>query len=240
MIYFASDIHLGSGDRATQKRTEARFVQWLNDITPTAEALFLVGDVFDFWFEYGKVVPKGFVRTLGKIAQMTDSGIRVVLITGNHDMWVGNYLSEECGIELYTSAQCFTLHGKRLFVSHGDNTNIKGQPLLKLMNTLFRSKVLRVIFSWIIHPDLFIRFGSWWSSSSRKAHYEQSDLSYLNPLIEAAKNHPDKDIDHFIFGHIHIPHTVESPSILFLGSWFTGRSWIELDSAGNISLKIDE
>ena len=235
MIYFASDIHLGSGDKKAQRATEQRFVEWLRHIEPTAEVLFLVGDIFDFWFEYKRVVPKGFVRTLGQLARMTDRGIRVVMLTGNHDMWVGKYLTEECGIELYTTPQIFTLAGKKLYISHGDNTNIKGQPMLRLMNAFFRSKPLRFLASWLIHPDLFLKFGQWWSGSSRKAHKEQTDLSYLDPLIEFAEGYKEQTIDHFIFGHLHIPH--QKNNITFLGNWATGASWAELDNDGNITLK---
>lgn len=234
MIYFASDIHLGGGDTATQQSVERRFLQWLEHIEPTAEALFLVGDIFDFWFEYHQVVPKGFVRILGKLAQFTDRGIRVVMITGNHDMWVGKYLTEECGIELYTTPQLFTLHGKQFYISHGDNTNIKGQPMLKLLNSIFRSKFLRVVVSWLIHPDLFLSFGKWWSGSSRKAHKAQTDLSYLNPLIEFAEQYRG-DVDHFVFGHIHIPHCHNN--ITFLGNWAESCSWAEIGDNGTITLK---
>ena len=235
MIYFASDIHLGSGDKKAQRATEQRFVEWLRSIEPTAEVLFLVGDIFDFWFEYKRVVPKGFVRALGQLAHMTDKGIRVVMLTGNHDMWVGKYLTEECGVELYTTPQSFTFEGKRLYISHGDNTNIKGQPMLRLMNTFFRSKTLRFIASWLIHPDLFLKFGQWWSGSSRKAHKEQTDLKYLDPLIEFAAEYKEQNIDHFIFGHIHIPH--QRDNITFLGNWEAGCSWAELDKDGKITLK---
>ena len=235
MIYFASDIHLGSGDNTTQKATEQRFVKWLESIEPSAEVLVLVGDIFDFWFEYKRVVPKGFVRTLGTLSRMVDNGVRVVMFTGNHDMWVDNYLSEECGIELYTTPQILTLSGKRLYISHGDNTNIKGQPMLRLMNRLFRSTTLRKVASWAIHPDLFLKFGQWWSGSSRKAHKEQTELKYLNPLIEAAETMKGEDIDHFIFGHIHIAHQCQN--ITFLGNWASGCSWAEFDNNGNITLK---
>jgi UDP-2,3-diacylglucosamine hydrolase len=166
---------------------------------------------------------------------MPDRGIRVVMLTGNHDMWVGKYLTEECGIELYTTPQTFTLEGKKFYISHGDNTNIKGQPMLRLMNAFFRSKPLRFIASWIIHPDLFLKFGQWWSGSSRKAHKEQTELSYLDPLIEYARGYKEAKIDHFIFGHLHIPHQREN--ITFLGNWATGASWAELDNDGNITLK---
>lgn len=235
MIYFASDIHLGGGSRATQRGVERRFLQWLESIEPTAEAVYLVGDIFDFWFEYHKVVPKGFVRVLGKLAQMTDRGIRVVMLTGNHDMWVRDYLAEECGIELHTTPQTVTLQGKRFYISHGDNTNIKGQPMLKLINYIFRSKILRFLVSWLIHPDLFLSFGEWWSGSSRKAHKTQTDLRYLDPLIEYAKGYKESPVDHFVFGHIHIPH--QTGNITFLGNWAESCSWAELDENGNITLK---
>ncbi len=240
MIYFASDIHLGSGDRATQREREQRFIKWLDSIESTTEVLFLVGDIFDFWFEYNKVVPKGFVRTLGRLSQMTDKGIRVVFITGNHDMWVGKYLSEECGIELYTKPQIFTLAGKQFFISHGDNTNIKNQPMLRLINAIFRSKSLRFIVSWLIHPDLFFSFGHWWSGSSRKAHKCERELKYLDPLIEYTRNYDQHKVDQFVFGHMHIPHQTTNPNIVFLGNWEDGCSWAELDNNGNISLKINE
>ena len=195
----------------------------------------MVGDIFDFWFEYKRVVPQGFTRTLGQLSHMTDRGIRVVMLTGNHDMWVGKYLTEECGIELYTTPQIFDLVGKRLYISHGDNTNIKGQPMLRLMNAFFRSKSLRVLASWLIHPDLFLRFGQWWSGSSRKAHKAQTELRYLDPLIEFAKGYNDTTIDHFIFGHLHIAH--QTDNITFLGNWAENCSWAELDKVGNITLK---
>ena len=107
--------------------------------------------------------------------------------------------------------------------------------MLRLMNAFFRSKPLRFIASWIIHPDLFLKFGQWWSGSSRKAHKEQTELSYLDPLIEYARGYKEAKIDHFIFGHLHIPHQTEN--ITFLGNWATGASWAELDNDGNITLK---
>ena len=235
MHYFVSDIHLGSGDVATQKRVERDFLNFLKQVEQDGESLFLVGDIFDFWFEYKRVVPKGFVRVLGRLAELSDRGVRVVMLTGNHDMWVGIYLTEECGVELYTTPQQFTLRGKQFFISHGDNTNIKGEPMLRLMNRFFRSKSLRAVASWLIHPDLFLKFGQWWSGSSRKAHKDQTDLKYLNPLIEFAKGYNKQLIDHFVFGHLHIPHQVEN--ITFLGNWAHAASWAELDESGNITLK---
>ena len=170
MYYFASDIHLGAGDPETARRTERRFVAWLDAAGRDAEAIFLLGDIFDFWFEYRRVVPKGFVRTLGKLAELTDRGVRVVFFTGNHDMWVGDYLARECGVEIHTAPQEVTLAGQRLFLAHGDNMRIEGQPALRLLNTVFRSRTLRRLFAWGVHPDLAMKFGRWWSGKSRKRH----------------------------------------------------------------------
>ena len=152
MYYFASDIHLGAGDEHSARAVERRFVAWLDKVSGDAEAIFLVGDIFDFWFEYRRVVPKGFVRTLGKLAELTDRGVRVVFFTGNHDMWVGDYLTRECGMEVYTSPQVMTLAGKKVFIAHGDNMNIDGQPMLKLLNRIFRSRTLKWLFSWACIP----------------------------------------------------------------------------------------
>ena len=161
MIYFASDIHLGAGSEEAARATERLFVRWLDEAARDAEAIFLVGDIFDFWFEYKRVVPKGFVRTLGKLAELTDRGIRVVFFTGNHDMWVTDYLTRECGVEICTAPQLMTLAGRRIFIAHGDNMRIDGQPMLKLLNRIFRSRTLRVLFSWGLHPDLALKFGHW-------------------------------------------------------------------------------
>ena len=240
MYYFASDIHLGGADPAVARQTERRFVQWLKEIESDAEALFLLGDLFDFWFEYGRVVPKGFVRTLGQLAGMTERGIRVVLLTGNHDIWVRDYLQTECGVEVYTTPQVMTICGKRLFLAHGDNMNIKGQPMLHLMNRMFRSRMLRPLASWLIHPDLFIRFGRWWSGSSRKSHGQERDLRHLEPLVEYATQY-EHNIDYFIFGHMHIMAEVTEPKhLFFLGDWQSQPNCLTMDGEGNITQKILE
>ena len=239
MHYFVSDIHLGSGDRAEQRRVERLFLDFLLKIEADAESLFLVGDIFDFWFEYKRVVPKGFVRVLGRLAELSDKGVRIVMLTGNHDMWVGDYLTEECGIELYTKPQTFTLAGKTLFVAHGDNMNITGKPLLQAMNAMFRSKVLRKVASWLIHPDLFMRFGQWWSGKSRKSHGGVPSPRVLNPLIDyAIEYNKSCEIDYYVFGHLHLAADIAGAQrILFMGDWHTQPSYIALDNNGKIELK---
>ena len=238
MHYFVSDIHLGSGNTAEQRRVERLFLDFLTQIEGDAETLFLVGDIFDFWFEYKEVVPKGFVRVLGRLAELSDKGVRVVMLTGNHDMWVGDYLVEECGIEIYTKPQTFSLAGKEIFVAHGDNMNIKGKPVLQLMNKMFRSPRLRRWASRIIHPDKFIRFGKWWSSKSRKSHGAVQSAEILNPLIEyAVEVGKRQKIDYFVFGHLHyVADISKEERILFLGDWHTQPSYIILDDKGEIQL----
>lgn len=239
MHYFVSDIHLGSGDREEQRRVESLFLDFLAKIEADAETLFLVGDIFDFWFEYKQVVPKGFVRVLGRLAELSDKGIRVVMLTGNHDMWVGDYLTEECGIELYTTPQRFTLAGKELFVAHGDNMNIKGKPVLRAMNAMFRSKCLRWLASGLIHPNCFMRFGKWWSGKSRKSHGEAQSATVLQPLIDFAVEYgKEQKVDYFVFGHMHYPADVTTEQrILFMGDWHSQPNYIALDNEGKIELK---
>jgi UDP-2,3-diacylglucosamine hydrolase len=239
MHYFVSDIHLGFGNMAEQRRVERAFLDFLTQIERDAESLFLVGDIFDFWFEYKEVVPKGFVRVLGRLAELSDKGVRVVMLTGNHDMWVGKYLTEECGIELYTKPQTFSLAGKTLFVAHGDNMNVKGRPLLRAMNAMFRSKSLRWLASGLIHPNCFMRFGKWWSGKSRKSHKKDYGPEVLEPMVDYAIKYGIKhDVDYFIFGHFHYAADVKTAErILFMGDWLTQPSYIKLDNDGKIELK---
>ena len=243
MHYFVSDIHLGSGDATEQRRVERAFLDFLQKIENDAETLFLVGDIFDFWFEYGEVVPKGFVRVLGRLAELSDRGVRVIMLTGNHDMWVGNYLTQECGISLFTEPRTFSLAGKEVFVAHGDNMNINGQPVLRLMNTMFRSRGLRKVASWLVHPDLFMRFGKWWSGKSRKSHsMEQITPSSLGFLIDYARDYKqaNPETDYILFGHMHYAHDHNSDGlrVLFLSDWEQQcPTYAVLDCEGNFSLK---
>lgn len=243
MHYFASDIHLGAGDAAETRATEQRFVAWLDRVAADAETIVLLGDIFDFWFEYRRVVPQGFVRTLGKLAELTDRGIRILFLTGNHDMWVTDYLARECGVEVYTTPQVLTMSGKRLFLAHGDNMKIDGQWMLKLMNTTFRSRFVRWLFSWLVHPDWAVRFGRWWSGNSRKRHALSTlEEAVTEPLIAYARDYAattDESIDYFLFGHMHYPRTycAEGLHTVHLGCWEQRESYAVLDREGCLTLK---
>jgi UDP-2,3-diacylglucosamine hydrolase len=242
MYYFASDVHLGAGDELTSRRTEQRFVAWLDMVAKDAEEIFLVGDIFDFWFEYNYVIPKGFVRALGKLAELADKGVKITFITGNHDMWAKDYLERECGIKTFFTPQTVELAGKRLFVAHGDNMNIKNQPVLRLMNATFRSRIARVLFSWLVHPDIALKFGKWWSGKSRKSHsMETLTEKSLGFLIDYARDYKAENptTDYIIFGHMHYPYDLsqEQLRVLFLGCWEGDATYAALDSEGNIELK---
>lgn len=243
MYYFASDVHLGAGDKHTARRTEQRFVRWLDAVSHDADAIFLVGDIFDFWFEYKRVIPKGFVRTFGKIAELADKGIKIHFFIGNHDMWCRDYLEKECGVEIHYKPQQITLAGKKLFIAHGDNMNIKNEPMLRLMNSAFRSTTLRILFSWLVHPDLALKFGKWWSGKSRKSHSKDviTPLS-LNFLIDYARDYKKEnpDTDYVLFGHMHYPLDYDKNGlrVLFMSNWESDKPiYAQLDNEGNFSLK---
>jgi UDP-2,3-diacylglucosamine hydrolase len=185
-------------------------------------------------------VPKGFVRVLGRLAELSEKGVKIVMLTGTHDMWVGDYLTNECGIELYTKPQTIVVADKTLFVAHGDNMNIKGQPVLRAMNAMFRSKCLRKIASWLIHPDCFMRFGQWWSGKSRKSHNTDYGSEVLEHLVDyAVKYGNEHKVDYFVFGHLHYAADIKTTErILFMGDWHSQPSYVVLDNNGEIELKI--
>lgn len=245
MVWFASDIHLGGGEAAVARATERRFVAWLDRAAREAHTVVLAGDVFDFWFEYGRVVPQGCVRALGKLAELTDRGLRVVFFTGNHDMWVGDYLARECGLEIHTRPEVLELEGQRIFVAHGDNMNIRGDLKLVLLNKIFRSRVLRRLFAWGVHPDLAMRFGRWWSDRSRRSHPETSFTEALTePLIDYARSYVARGgrVDHFVFGHMHYARDYREAGLhtIHLGGWDRCASYAVLDGAGGLTLRTEE
>ena len=243
MIYFASDVHLGSGSKEEQRAIEQRFLAWLDMVAQDADSIILMGDIFDFWFEYKRVIPQGYTRVLGRLAELTDKGIKVVFIAGNHDMWVRDYLPRECGVELHTKPLSVELYGKHLFLAHGDNMRVKPFTLLWLMNSCFRSNLLRWLFRWLIHPDIAMKFGRWWSGKSRKSHSRfELKAEITNPLYDYAREHHKShpEIDYYIFGHMHIAvdRLADSPGTLHLGCWDGSTpTYARLDKDGRLSLE---
>lgn len=245
MYYFASDIHLGGGDTALRIATEQRFLSWLEMVSCDAEAIFLCGDIFDFWFEYRSTIPDGYDRVLEQITALTSRGIRIIFVTGNHDMWVLDHLSRVCGAELCTRPAIYTLAGKRVHVAHGDNLNVRGDWKLTLINTIFRSHLAYTLTRWFIPPRHIYRFGRWWSNSSRKRHYEGEGQDTIDgygvrSLVDYAHTAQQREAcDYFVYGHLHQHLTIEGEGykIFFMNDWSSLPYYITLDEAGQMELK---
>lgn len=233
-IYFASDFHLGSPNAATSAEREARIIRWLEAIEEDAEALYLVGDVFDFWFEYKTVVPKGFVRLLGKLAQLRDGGLPIYFFTGNHDMWMFRYLSDELDIPIYREPIVREYGGKRFFIGHGDGLG-PGDHGYKFLKKIFANPLCQWLFRWI-HPDIGMRLAGFFSKKSRQAQKEperflgeEEEWLYLFAR-ETLKEQP---IDYFVFGHRHLPLDLAidggESRYINLGEWFHSNSYAVFD-----------
>ena len=240
-IYFASDFHLGAPDYNTSLEREKRMVKWLDEIKADAGEIYLVGDLFDFWFEYKTVVPKGFVRVLGKIAELTDSGVIVHLFTGNHDMWMFDYLPKEINIILHREPIEKEFGGKKFLIGHGDGLGPGDRPY-KILKKVFANKICQWLFS-IIHPDLGMRIANYWSHRSRifnEAHEEKflgEDKEWL--VIYCKEVLQQKHYDYFIFGHRHLPLDIilaENSRYINLGEWFKSNSFAVFDGE-ELSLK---
>ncbi len=232
-IYFASDLHLGVPNREKSLVREKLFVQWLDEIKNDAEAIYLVGDIFDFWFEYKKAVPKGYVRLLGKLAEISDLGIPIHIFTGNHDMWLFDYLEDEINAHIYREPIEISIKGKRFFISHGDGLG-PGDNGYKLIKKIFKNKLCQWLFE-RIHPNLGISIAQYWSKKSRIANGEK-DESYHGEkewLTQFCKEKMKTiEVDYFIFGHRHLPLEVDlgnNTIYINLGEWVNYNSYAVFD-----------
>lgn len=203
-IYFASDFHLGLDFNESSKTRELKIVSWLQSIEESCLELFLVGDIFDYWFEYKKAVPKGYVRLLGQLARMADKGIIIHLFIGNHDMWQTNYFVDEIGVRLYKNPQSFELGGKTFYIGHGDGLG-PGDVKYKIIKKFIRSPFLQFCYS-LIHPNLGLKIMKYFSQKNRKSQYDNAleDISKEWLVTFAENKLQDNDIDYFVFGHRHI------------------------------------
>jgi len=165
--FFASDFHLGVDARLTSAERERQVVRWLRQIAPEAEAIYLVGDLFEFWFEYKTVIPKGFSRLFGVLAELRDAGIPVYVFTGNHDLWMFGYFEQEFGIKVYRKPIDTIIHGKTFMIGHGDGLG-PGDMGYKRMKKVFTNPFSQWLFGWL-HPDLGIRLANFSSQKSRSA-----------------------------------------------------------------------
>lgn len=232
-IYFASDFHLGLPAGSPPVEREKKVVSWLNTIAPEAKEIYLIGDIFDFWWEYKLVVPRGFTRFLGTVAAITDSGIPVHFFTGNHDMWVGDYLSQECGVTIHTTPITTLFNGKKFHLAHGEGLGTRDTGY-KILLSIFRNKPLRVMYS-ALHPSIGVGIGHKWSLNSRLGTDITKEFlgEEKEELIRYAKAVLENDnIDYFIFGHRHLAMTYklkEGAVIVFLGDWIKNGSFAEWD-----------
>ncbi len=243
MYYFASDMHLGLTYRMSSLERERMVVRWLDEVSADARAIFLVGDVFDFWFEWKRVIPRGFSRLLGKFSELTDRGIRIHFFTGNHDLWAYEYLHDECGLTLHHRAEVFELYGKEVFVAHGDNLYLKKPLGIRVMNHFFYSRRFwHKIFSVVVHPNQAMRFGLWWSNKSRKSkrisHYFAGEEEYL---IQYARQYSRcVAVDYFIFGHLHTAVDYDMGDgrrTIVLGEWIVNPTYAVLKPDGEMELR---
>ena len=223
-VYFASDQHLGAPNDAESRIRELRFVKWLDEIKADCQVLFLLGDLFDFWYEYKQVVPRGFVRTLGKLAEFADSGIQIYFFTGNHDLWMRDYLEKEIGLTLFRDRQEFQINQKKFFIAHGDGLG-PGDKGYKRMKKLFTNKVAQFFFS-LLHPDFAVWLGIN-TSRKNKLISGAEDVKFLGEenewlAIYSRKKLEEQHYDFFVFGHRHLPMEVqlnENSLYMNLGDW---------------------
>lgn len=237
-IYFASDFHLGIPDYNSSLQRERMIVEWLDDARKDASEIFLMGDIFDFWFEYRTVVPKGYVRLLGKLAQITEEGIPVHLFTGNHDIWAFEYLQKEVNIQLHAQPETRMLMNKMFYLAHGDGLG-PGDNGYKFLKKVFSSRFNQFLFRWL-HPDIGARMGLYFSGKSRLANMvKENKKENLNSIEDemlykyaSGLLKEGLEADFFVFGHRHRPVDVElKPGchMVILGDWLTNFTYAVFD-----------
>jgi len=243
-IYFSSDHHFGVPDRLSSRKREDLFVEWLDMAAKDAAAIFIMGDLFDFWYEYKTVVQKGYVRLFGKLAEITDAGIPIHFFRGNHDIWAFDYLQSEIGIQLHRRERILEFEGQRFFLAHGDGLG-PGDHAYKFLKKVFENKINQWLFRWL-HPDIATSIALFWSRRSRYANEareqkkprkkKEINIDHLMqqrlPYFAAEKLKEDPSINYFVFGHWHYPIIFplsETSNYLNLGDWITYFSYAVFD-----------
>ncbi|MCX6247779.1 MAG: UDP-2,3-diacylglucosamine diphosphatase [Bacteroidetes bacterium] len=233
-IYFASDFHFGIPDRRESLERENLFTEWLETVRKDASEIYLMGDLFDFWFEYKTVIPRGYVRLLGKLAEITDSGVKVHLFRGNHDMWAFDYLNKELHIEIHRDPEFRDFYGKHFYLAHGDGLG-PGDSGYKFIKKVFQNRFNQWLFRWI-HPDLGIRIALFWSRQSRfasliKEEKTQRDKGLIGSRLSVHSRHileSHPRVNYFIYGHFHFPTDLplsEGSRQITLGDWITNFTY---------------
>ena len=234
-IYFVSDFHLGAPTEPESRLREKRIVQWLDEISKDAQTIFLLGDIFDFWFEYKQVVPKGYTRLLGKLAEMTDNGIDLRMFVGNHDLWTFGYLEKEIGIQIYHKPQLFKINESLCFIGHGDGLGYDNL-YYKIIGKIFRNRFFQRLFAGL-HPWIGTGLAIFCSRKSR-AQTGKNDAAYTSDekesLLVFSKEYLKKnpDVKYFIFGHRHLPQEFEiseTSTYFNTGDWLNYNSYLEFE-----------
>jgi len=233
-IYFASDFHLGIPDHATSVERERRICKWLDIVAKDAALIYLVGDIFDSWFEYKNVIPRGFTRFLGKLAELTDSGVKIEAFTGNHDLWMLDYFEKEFNIPVHHNLIERTFNSKKFIIGHGDGLG-PGDNGYKLLKKILRSNVSQWLYR-RVHPDTGVGLAGWFSRLGPK-HADMAVKEFLGPekewLVQFCLDRlKTEHVDYFIFGHRHIAIEYPLPQnsmYLNLGDWIKFDSFAEFD-----------
>jgi UDP-2,3-diacylglucosamine hydrolase len=233
-VYFLSDFHLGAPNDTESRKREDRLVRFLQDARKDAGIIFIVGDIFDFWFEYKTVVPKGFVRILGTLAQIADEGIQLHIFTGNHDLWMQDYLSKELNAKLYFEPQTFTIQNKQFLIGHGDGLG-PGDEGYKRLKKIFTNPICQWLFRWL-HPDAGIQLANYFSRKSR-AKTGNADELFLGEdkewlILYTKEKAKTMAVDYFIFGHRHYAIDLkisDKSRYINLGDWIRLNTYAVFD-----------
>ena len=241
-VYFLSDAHLGSLAFTSHRTQEKRLVSFLDALKGKSAAVYLLGDMFDFWYEYKTVVPKGYTRFLGKLSELTDAGVEVHYFIGNHDIWMKDYLESECGVIVHRDkAETVEIYGQIFYLSHGDGLG-KLTPGFKFIRSIFHSKICQCLFS-ALHPRWGVTFGLKWAKHSRLKRKDGKEPPYQGENNETLclfakdylKTHPE--INFFIFGHRHIELDLmlkRDTRMIILGDWISQFTYARFDGENMI------
>lgn len=244
--YFLSDLHLGAPYFSDSKESERRVVDFLESIRNDAEAIYLLGDILDYWYEYRYVVPRGFVRFFGKLAELSDAGIKITWLIGNHDIWIFDYIPNELGIRVVDGSITEEIYGNKVFMSHGDG--VGKQPMtFRFIRSLFRNKFCQFLYSGI-NPRWTIPFANAWSHHSRVNGRPPGETTHplLDNLIEFSKEYLDShpDIRYFVYGHLHILRDIQiadKSNLIVLGDWISNFSYAVMEPGKELTLhKLNE
>lgn len=227
LTYFLSDLHLGARYFADPREHERMVCRWLREIGPRARRIYLLGDVLDYWFEYRHVVPRGFTRFFGTLADLADSGVEITWLTGNHDIWIFDYLPREIGFRLVDGPLEETIDGRRFYMAHGDGLG-PVPPGERLMRAVFRSRPLQRLFA-AVHPRWTVGLAYGWSASNRTRRKVEAPSP--EPLLKWVCRNKRPEVDYYLFGHYHLMFDREvcGSRVMILGDWISNMSYAVFD-----------